>query len=151
MLVTDVVQLNFGRLWLRKQCQSLLLVFLTQRDFELLDVSNSPNFLDLPGLPQSDHTTVVLSADASSLWNTVKQASRPQFKTQPNICLDYNLLRCNTYTVYNLIFYNTTRACKPIKITTCFFSKFFIPWCCWFLKRISCNVCRGCRGDKIPG
>ena len=40
---------------------------------------------------QSDHTVSKLSADAGSLWNTVKQASRPQVihKTQSPICLDY--------------------------------------------------------------
>ena len=47
--------------------------------------------LAIPGFPQSDHTVSKLSADAGSLWNTVKQASRPQviLKTQPPICLDY--------------------------------------------------------------
>ena len=47
--------------------------------------------LAIPGFPQSDHTVSKLSADADSLWNTAKQASRPQaiLKTQPPICLDY--------------------------------------------------------------
>ena len=47
--------------------------------------------LAIPGFSQSDHTVGKLSADAGSLWNTVKQASRPQviLKTQPPICLDY--------------------------------------------------------------
>ena len=44
-----------------------------------------------PKFPQSDHTVSKLSAEAGSLWNTAKQASRPQvtLKTQPPICLDY--------------------------------------------------------------
>ena len=47
--------------------------------------------LAIPGFPQSDHTVSKLSSDAGSLWNTVKQASRPQviLTTQPPICLDY--------------------------------------------------------------
>ena len=47
--------------------------------------------LAIPGFPQSDHTVSKLSADADSLWNTVKQASRLQviLKTQPTICFDY--------------------------------------------------------------
>ena len=47
--------------------------------------------LAIPEFSQSDHTVSKLSADAGSLWNTVKQASRPQviLKTQPPICLDY--------------------------------------------------------------
>ena len=41
--------------------------------------------LAIPGFPQSDHTVSKLNADAGSLWNTVKQASKPQviLKTQP--------------------------------------------------------------------
>ena len=44
-----------------------------------------------PGFPQFDHTVSKLSSDTGSLWNTVKQASRPQviLKTQPPIWLDY--------------------------------------------------------------
>ena len=47
--------------------------------------------LAISGFPQSDLTVSKLSADADSLWNTVKQASRPQaiLKTPPPICLDY--------------------------------------------------------------
>ena len=47
--------------------------------------------LVLPGFPKSDHTVSKLSADADSLWNTAKQASRPQaiLKTQPPIFLVY--------------------------------------------------------------
>ena len=47
--------------------------------------------LATPGFPQGDHTVSKLSAEADSLWNTAKQASRPQaiLKTQPPICLDY--------------------------------------------------------------
>ena len=47
--------------------------------------------LATPRFPQSDHTVSKLSADNGSLWNTVKQTSRPQviLKTQPLICLDY--------------------------------------------------------------
>ena len=50
-----------------------------------------PWHLAIPGFPQSAHTVSKLSADADSLWSTVKQASRPQviLKTQPPICLDY--------------------------------------------------------------
>ena len=51
--------------------------------------------LAIPGFPQSDHTVIKLSADTGLPWNTVKQASRPQFivKTQSPICLDYRA--CN--------------------------------------------------------
>ena len=42
----------------------------------------------IPGFPQSDHTVSKVSVDTGSMWNTVKQASRPQ-KTQAPICLDH--------------------------------------------------------------
>ena len=60
----------------------------------------------IPGFPQSDHTVSKLSADPDSLWNTVKQASRPQviLKTQPPICLDYKA-RNRPYTYGNLSIY----------------------------------------------
>ena len=42
-----------------------------------------------PGFPQRNYTVNKLSADAGSLWTTVRQASRPQviLKIQPPICL----------------------------------------------------------------
>ena len=47
--------------------------------------------LAIPGFPQSDHTVSKLSGNADSLWNTVKQAFRPEviLKTRPPICLNY--------------------------------------------------------------
>ena len=69
-----------------------------QEWFELLEVSNISNYsfsntkVAVSGsLRVTIHTVSKLSADAVSLWNTVKQASRPQIilKTQPLICLDY--------------------------------------------------------------
>ena len=47
--------------------------------------------LTIPGFPWIDLIVSKLSVDAGSLWNTVKQASRPQviLKAQPPICLDY--------------------------------------------------------------
>ena len=70
--------------------------------------------LAIPGFPQSDHTVSKLSADADSLWNTVKQASRPQaiLKTQPPICLDYrahNRPQCEATVFENT---KTTKALK---------------------------------------
>ena len=57
-----------------------------------------------PWVPQSDHTVNKLSGDAGSLWNSVKQSSRPQviLKTQPPICLYYVQGPPTTDLIYNL-------------------------------------------------
>ena len=64
--------------------------------------------LAIPGFPQSNHTVSKISADADSLWSTLKQAARPQviLKTQPPISLYYKsrnrpqLIRANLIYIY---------------------------------------------------
>ena len=119
----EVVQLNFGGLQARNLEQSPLTIFIIPpaKKFGLpilvrnLHYSQSPtnhtstwqeHYIKMPKSLFLRHLAIrvtilsvsKLSTDAYSLWNKVKQTSRPQviLKIQPPICLDYRV--CNRAT-----------------------------------------------------